>query len=144
MILILSRKGFECENIDDLKGLNRRHPLLALLLLLAMFSLAGIPPMAGFYAKLSVLQAVVGSGHIVVAVVAVMMSLVGAFYYIRVVKAAYFDEPEVGGVLDQPLQVGVVAKSMLMLNGALILVFGILPNGLMEISMRVIQESLRF
>lgn len=144
LILVLSRKGFECENIDDLKGLNRRHPLLALLLLLSMFSLAGIPPLAGFYAKLSVLQAVVGAGHIVVAVVAVMMSLVGAFYYIRVVKAAYFDEPEVGGVLDQPLQIGVVAKSMLVLNGALILVFGILPNGLMEVSMRVIQESLRF
>lgn len=143
LILVLSRKGFECENIADLKGLNRRHPLLALLLLLSMFSLAGIPPMAGFYAKLSVLQAVIGIGHIGIAVVAVMMSLVGAFYYIRVVKAAYFDEPETD-VLAQPLQVGVVAKSVLVLNGALIIIFGILPNSLMEVSMRVIQESLRF
>ena len=143
LILILSRNGFECENIADLKGLNRRHPLLALLLLLSMFSLAGIPPLAGFYAKLSVLQAVIGAGHIWVAVVAVMMSLVGAFYYIRVVKAAYFDAPETD-MLEQPLQVGAIAKSVLVLNGALILIFGILPNGLMEISIRVIQESLRF
>lgn len=143
LILILSRKGFECENIDDLKGLNRRHPMLALLLLLSMFSLAGIPPMAGFYAKLSVLQAVVGAGHISIAIVAVMMSLVGAYYYIRVVKAAYFDEPETD-VLDEPLQIGMVAKAILTVNGALIIVFGILPGGLMELSMRVIQESLRF
>ena len=105
--------------------------------------MAGIPPMAGFYAKLSVLQAVIGIGHVGVAVIAVMMSLVGAFYYIRVVKAAYFDEPE-NDVLAQPLQAGAVAKSILVLNGALIIGLGILPNGLMEISMRVIQESLRF
>ena len=143
LILVLSRKGFECENISDLKGLNRRHPLLALVLLLSMFSLAGIPPMAGFYAKLSVLQAVIGAGHIAIAVIAVMMSLIGAFYYIRVVKVAYFDEPETD-VLDEPLQMGVVTKSVLALNAALIIAFGILPNGLMEISMRVIQESLRF
>lgn len=143
LILVLSRKGFECENIADLKGLNRRHPLLALLLLLSMFSLAGIPPMAGFYAKLSVLQAVVGAGHITIAVVAVMLSLVGAFYYIRVVKAAYFDEPETD-VLDAPLEIGAITKSVLALNGALIIIIGILPNGLMEISVRVIQESLRF
>ncbi len=143
LILVLSRKGFECENISDLKGLNRRHPMLALLLLLSMFSLAGIPPMAGFYAKLSVLQAVVGAGHISIAIIAVLMSLVGAFYYIRVVKAAYFDEAETD-VLDQPLQIGVVAKAILAVNGALIILFGILPGGLMEISMRVIQESLRF
>lgn len=143
IILILSRKGFECENIADLKGLNRRHPWLALLLLLSMFSLAGIPPLAGFYAKLSVLQAVIGIGHVGIAVIAVMMSLVGAYYYIRVVKAAYFDEPE-NDVLAEPLQAGMVAKSVLVLNGVLIIGLGILPNGLMEISMRVIQESLRF
>lgn len=143
LILVLSRKGFECENIDDLKGLNRRHPLLALILLLSMFSLAGIPPLAGFYAKLSVLQAVIGAGHITIAVIAVLMSLVGAYYYIRVVKAAYFDEPETD-VLDQPLQMGIAVKSVLAINGFLIIVFGILPGGLMEVSMRVIQESLRF
>lgn len=143
IILTLSRKGFECEEISDLKGLNARHPFLALLLLLAMFSLAGIPPLAGFYAKLSILQAVVGVGHIGIAVVAVLLSLVGAFYYLRVVKAAYFDQPE-SNLLDQPLQIGVAAKTVLAVNGLLILGLGILPGGLMETSMRVIQESLRF
>ncbi len=143
LILVLSRKGFECENIADLKGLNRRHPMLALLLLLTMFSLAGIPPMAGFYAKLAVLQAVVGAGHVSLAVLAVLMSLVGAFYYIRVVKAAYFDEPETD-VLDQPIQIGFAAKAVFAVNGLLIIILGILPGGLMDLSMRVIQESLRF
>src|SRR5690606_28226037 len=94
LILLLSRSGFECEELSDLKGLNRRNPLLAGVLLLSMFSLAGIPPLAGFYAKLAVLQALIGAGHIAIAVVAVVCSLIGAFYYLRVVKLAYFDEPE--------------------------------------------------
>src|SRR3546814_10739019 len=94
LILLLSRNGFECEEITDLKGLNRRNPILAAMLLLSMFSLTGIPPMAGFYAKLAVLQALVGAGHVAIAVVAVIFSLIGAFYYLRVVKMAYFDEPE--------------------------------------------------
>src|SRR5690606_12388156 len=94
LILLLSWAGFECEEISDLKGLNRRSPVLAGMLLLAMFSLTGIPPMAGFYAKLAVLQALIGSGHVAIAVAAVMFSLVGAFYYLRIVKVAYFDEPE--------------------------------------------------
>jgi NADH-quinone oxidoreductase subunit N len=93
LILILSRRGFECDQIADLKGLNRRDPILAGVLLVSMFSLTGIPPMAGFYAKLAVLQALVGAGHIAAAVAAVMFSLIGAFYYLRIVKMAYFDEP---------------------------------------------------
>src|SRR3546814_14760112 len=83
----------ECEEIADLKGLNRRNPLLAGALLLSMFSLAGIPPLAGFYAKLSVLQVLVGADHVAIAVVAVMLSLIGAFFYLRIVQVAYFDEP---------------------------------------------------
>src|SRR5690606_9970597 len=94
LIMLLSRKGFECEEIADLKGLNRRNPILAAMLMLSMFSLAGIPPMAGFYAKLGVLQALVGARHVAMAIVAVILSLIGAFYYLRVVKMAYFDEPE--------------------------------------------------
>jgi NADH-quinone oxidoreductase subunit N len=93
LILILSRRGFECDQIADLKGLNRRDPILAGVLLVSMFSLTGIPPMAGFYAKLAVLQALVGAGHIAAAVAAVMFSLIGAFYYLRIVKMAYFDDP---------------------------------------------------
>ena len=79
IILLLSRQGFECEEISDLKGLNQRSPLLAGILLLTMFSLAGIPPLAGFYAKLTVLQALIGAGHVAVAVIAVLFSLIGAF-----------------------------------------------------------------
>lgn len=143
LILLLSRKGFDCENISDLKGLNQRHPLLALVLLLSMFSLAGIPPLAGFYAKLSVLQAVVGADHIVIAVLAVVMSLIGAFYYIRVVKVAYFDEAD-ADAKAQPLELGWVTNGVLGLNGLAIFIFGILPGGLLTLCIQVIQESLRF
>lgn len=141
LILLLSRKGFECEEISDLKGLNRRSPLLAGLLLLAMFSLTGIPPMAGFYAKLAVLQALVGTGQIAMAVVAVMFSLIGAFYYLRIVKMAYFDEP-VGEV--ESIDSGVVTGGLMSINGLLIIALGILPGGLMALCIRVIEGSLTF
>ena len=93
MLLYFSRAGFECENLDDLKGLNRTHPWYAFLMLILMFSLAGIPPTAGFYAKLAVLSAAVNAGQIWLAVVAVVLSLIGAFYYLRIVKLMYFDDP---------------------------------------------------
>ena len=139
MVLLLSRQGFECEHIDDLKGLNRRSPWHAAILLLLMFSLTGIPPMVGFYAKLAVLQVLIDAGHIALAVVAVMFSLIGAFYYLRVVKVVYFDEPvaEVG-----PVSSARGPRGVLSLNGALILVLGILPGGLMALCVRAIQTSL--
>jgi NADH-quinone oxidoreductase subunit N len=93
MILLLSRAGFEADKLDDFKGLNRRSPWLAFLMLLLMFSMAGIPPTVGFYAKLAVLQAVVEIGYVWLAVAAVMFSLIGAFYYLRIVKLMYFDTP---------------------------------------------------
>jgi NADH-quinone oxidoreductase subunit N len=141
LILLLSRKGFECEQISDLKGLNRRNPILAAMLLLSMFSLTGIPPMAGFYAKLAVLQALVGAGHVAIAVVAVIFSLIGAFYYLRVVKMAYFDEPE-----GEPVAIdnGVITNGVMSVNGLLIIVLGILPGGLMALCVRVIEGSLKF
>src|SRR5690606_26583134 len=141
LILLLSRKGFECEHISDLKGLNRRNPLLAGMLMLAMFSLAGIPPLAGFYAKLAVLQALVGTGHVTMAVVAVLFSLVGAFYYLRVVKAAYFDEPEGE---QPPLSHGIVTSGVMSVNSLLIILLGVLPGGLMALCVSVIESSLRF
>ncbi|WP_442592807.1 NADH-quinone oxidoreductase subunit NuoN [Parapusillimonas sp. JC17] len=141
LILLLSREGFECEEISDLKGLNRRNPVLAGLLLVSMFSLTGIPPLAGFYAKLAVLQALIGAGYIAMAVVAVLFSLIGAFYYLRVVKVAYFDEPE--GELV-PVNTGVVTNGLMSLNGLLILALGILPGGLMALCVRVIESSLKF
>ncbi|WP_370318060.1 NADH-quinone oxidoreductase subunit NuoN [Pusillimonas sp. NJUB218] len=141
VILLLSRSGFECEEISDLKGLNQRSPILAGVLMLTMFSLAGIPPLVGFYAKLSVLQALVGAGLVWLAVVAVVFSLIGAFYYLRVVKMAYFDEPE-GEV--HPVPTGTVSSGLMSLNGLAILVLGILPGGLMALCVSVIDSSLGF
>ncbi|MGE4125398.1 MAG: NADH-quinone oxidoreductase subunit NuoN [Pusillimonas sp.] len=141
VILVLSRRGFECEEISDLKGLNKRNPVLAGVLLLTMFSLAGIPPLAGFYAKLSVLQALVGAGLLWLAVVAVIFSLIGAFYYLRVVKVAYFDEPE-GQV--QPLESGALSGGLMSLNGLALIGLGILPGGLMAWCISVIDNALGF
>jgi len=140
LILLLSRKGFECEDLSDLKGLNRRSPMLSGILLLSMFSLAGIPPLPGFYAKLYVLQALIGVGHLWVAVVAVLFSLIGAFYYLRVVKIAYFDEPK-----DAPQQAlcanGRGAAGVMVLNGLAILALGLLPGGLMALCVRLMQGA---
>ncbi|KCB48121.1 proton-translocating NADH-quinone oxidoreductase, chain N [Bordetella hinzii 1277] len=139
IVLLLSRQGFECEHIDDLKGLNRRSPWHALIVLLLMFSLAGIPPLVGFYAKLAVLQAVIESGHVALAVAAVLFSLVGAFYYLRVVKVVYFDEPVAEAA---PVAATCVQRGLLSVNGALILILGILPGGLMALCVQVIKTSL--
>ncbi len=141
LILLMSRQGFECEEISDLKGLNRRNPLLAGVLMLSMFSLAGIPPLSGFYAKLVVLQAVVGAGHVWLAVFAVLCSLIGAFYYLRVVKVAYFDEPQDSVTLGS----GTLAtRGVMSLNGLLVIGLGILPGGLMSLCVDVIRQSLAF
>ena len=113
MIMLLSRNGFEAEQIDDLKGLNKRSPWFALVMLMLMFSLAGIPPFMGFYAKFSVLQAVLGTGQVWLAVAAVAFSLIGAFYYLRVIKVMYFDEP----VDQSAIAVGAEMRLVLSLNG---------------------------
>ena len=129
MLIYLSHAGFECENLDDLKGLNRRHPWYAFLMLVIMFSLAGIPPTAGFYAKLVVFQAAVAAGHVWLAVAAVLLSLVGAFYYLRVVKLMYFDEP----VAPSTVRAQPVGRLVLSANGLFLLLLGVLPQRLMEI-----------
>jgi NADH-quinone oxidoreductase subunit N len=132
VILLLSRSGFESEMVSDLAGLNQRSPLYAAVMALCMFSLAGVPPMVGFYAKLSVLQAMVSSGQgwlIGLAVYAVAMSLIGAFYYIRVIKIMYFDEPTQAAPIAAALDVRLV----LGINGALVLLLGLLPDGLMRL-----------
>ena len=132
IIMLLSRKGFESEEITDFAGLNQRSPLYAAVMAICMFSLAGIPPMVGFYAKLSVLQALISSGQAVdigLAVFAVMMSLVGAFYYLRVVKLMYFDAPAQTSVIEASADVRIV----LSINGALVLLLGVVPGGLMAL-----------
>jgi len=127
MLLYLSHAGFECENLEDLRGLNRTHPWYAFLMLLIMFSLAGIPPTAGFYAKLAVFQAAVAAGHVWLAVAAVLLSLVGAYYYLRVVKLMYFDDP----VAAQPVRPQPAGRLVLSANGLFLLLVGILPQDLM-------------
>jgi len=127
VLLCLSRAGFECENLDDVKGLNRTHPWIAFIMLLLMFSLAGIPPTAGFYAKLAVLSAAVDAGQIWLAVAAVILSLIGAFYYLRVVKLMYFDDPKVPAQVTGSLGFRVALSA----NGLAMLLFGILPSLLM-------------
>ncbi|MDB5861359.1 MAG: nuoN [Ramlibacter sp.] len=141
VILLLAREGFESDEIADLAGLNQRSPLYAGVMAICLFSLAGVPPLVGFYAKLAVLQALLVSGSamfIVLAVFAVMMSLVAAFYYIRVVKVMYFDEPITATTVAAPIDVRVV----LTINGALVLVLGILPGGLMSLCAQAIIKTL--
>ena len=137
VILLLSRDGFESENIVDLAGLNQRSPLYAAVMAVCMFSLAGVPPMVGFYAKLSVLQALLASSqpvYIGLAVFAVMMSLVGAFYYLRLVKVMYFDKPVQTAAIEASFDV----RSVLSINGALVLVLGLVPGGLMALCAQAI------
>jgi NADH-quinone oxidoreductase subunit N len=141
VILLLAREGFESEEIADLAGLNQRSPLYAGVMAVCLFSMAGIPPLVGFYAKLSVLQALVASGqglYIALAVFAVLMSLIGAFYYLRVVKVMYFDAPLTATSVSAPLDVRVV----LAVNGALVLVLGLLPGGLMALCADAIVRAL--
>ena len=141
VILLLAREGFESEEISDLAGLNQRSPLYAGVMAVCLFSMAGIPPLVGFYAKLAVLQALVASGqvlHIALAVFAVMMSLIGAFYYLRVVKVMYFDAPLTATSVSAPLDVRVV----LTINGALVLALGLLPGGLMALCADAIVRAL--
>ena len=124
MILLLSRAGFEADRIDDLKGLNQRSPWWAFVMLLAMFSLAGMPPTIGFYGKLLVLQSAVKVGYIWLAVVGVLAALIGAFYYLRIVKLMYFDDSQ-----DRsPIVARGDARWLLSGNGLALLLFGVLPQ----------------
>ncbi|MCG8039352.1 MAG: NADH-quinone oxidoreductase subunit NuoN [Candidatus Thiodiazotropha taylori] len=129
IIIALSRKGFEAENLDDMKGLNQRNPWFAGMMLLLMFSMAGVPPTVGFFAKLFVLDAVISVDLTWLALVGVAFSIIGAFYYIRVVKLIYFDQPED----ETPLSIGVDTQVMLSINGLSMLVLGLFPAGLLSL-----------
>jgi NADH-quinone oxidoreductase subunit N len=141
IILLLAREGFESEEVSDLAGLNQRSPLYAAVMAICLFSLAGVPPMVGFYAKLAVLQALISSGltsYLVLAIFAVMMSLIGAFYYLRIVKLMYFDAPITATTVSAPADV----RAVLAINGALVLILGILPGGLMTLCAQAIVKAL--
>jgi NADH-quinone oxidoreductase subunit N len=141
VLLLLSREGFESEEIADLAGLNQSSPLYAGIMAVAMFSLAGIPPLAGFYAKLSVLQALIASGnpvYLYLSVFAVLMSLIGAFYYLRIIKVMYFDAP----ITASHVVAGADVRLVLCLNGLAIIMLGLLPGGLMALCARAILQML--
>ena len=138
MIMLLSRVGFEADTLNDFKGLNQRSPWLAFLMLILMFSLAGVPPTVGFYAKFSVLNAVVQAGYVWLAVVAVLFSLIGAFYYLRIVKLMYFDAPE----SHEPIIFGQDTTLLISVNGLGVLLLGLLPGTLMSVCAVSVQQSL--
>jgi NADH-quinone oxidoreductase subunit N len=143
LIMLLARRGFECEEISDLSGLNARSPWMAGVMAVFMFSLAGIPPTAGFYAKLSVLQALITTNlphHLWLAIFAVLVSLVGAFYYLRIVKVMYFDEPTADAAAPSEQARGIHA--LLAANGGAVLLLGILPGGLMTLCSMAILRAL--
>ncbi|OWQ89274.1 NADH-quinone oxidoreductase subunit NuoN [Roseateles terrae] len=141
LVMLLSRQGFESEQISDLAGLYKRSPWYALVMAIYMFSLTGIPPTAGFYGKLAVLQAMVTTGselYIWLAVIAVMLSLIGAFYYLRVVKVMFFDEPTDRAGLTAPAD----ARFVMSINGLAVLVLGILPGGLLTLCSQALTRAL--
>ncbi len=133
IIMLLARKGFEAENLDDFRGLNQRSPWFAFLMLVLMLSMAGVPPTVGFWAKLAVLKVIVEIDMLWLALVAVFFSIIGIFYYLRVIKVMYFDE----AVDDQPLSCSLDMRVTLSSNALLILALGVYPAGLMSLCLSV-------
>jgi NADH-quinone oxidoreductase subunit N len=141
VLMALSREGFESEEIADFAGLNQRSPLHAAIMALCLFSLAGIPPLVGFYAKFAVLQALIGTGSstlIGLAVFAVLMSLIGAFYYLRVIKVMYFDDL----LTALPVTGSADTRAALGINAILIIVLGLMPGGLLDLCRNAIVATL--
>jgi NADH-quinone oxidoreductase subunit N len=130
MIMLLARAGFEAEEIDDFKGLNRRNPWYAGVMAIAMFSLAGVPPLFGFFAKLMVLKAVIDAGQLWLAIVAIVFAIIGLFYYLRVVKVLYFDTPLDDSPLALPADRGF--RWVLSANGLALVVLGVAWSPLLE------------
>jgi NADH-quinone oxidoreductase subunit N len=139
MILLLSRQGFEAENLDDLKGLNQRSPWMAFMMLITMFSMAGVPPTLGFYAKFTVLQAALQAGFVGAVVFAVLMAAIGAFYYLRIVKLMYFDTPQGNFAIVAPVDM----RWVLSINALAILLIGLMPQPLLNVCAKAIFTSLQ-
>jgi NADH-quinone oxidoreductase subunit N len=137
-IVLLSHKGFDIENIDDLKGLNKRNPWLAFMMMIVMFSMAGVPPTVGFFTKLLVLKALVDVHLTWVAILGLLFAVIGAYYYIRIVKVMYFDPP----ITASTVSAGNDVKWMLGVNGFAILGLGLFPGGLMSLCSEAILKSL--
>jgi NADH-quinone oxidoreductase subunit N len=138
VIMLLSRAGFDAENLEDFKGLNQRSPWFAAIMMVLLLSLAGVPPMMGFYAKLAVLQSVLGAGQLWLSIVAVMFSLVGAYYYLRIIKLMYFDD----ATDKSPIVAHGDMRVALSLNGVAIVALGLLPGPLMAACSAAIVRTL--
>ena len=138
LIMMLARAGHEAELISDFKGLGKRSPWFAIVMTILMFSLAGVPPMVGFIAKYAVLQAVANAGMVWLAVVAVMFSLIGAFYYLRIVKTIWFDEAADTSAISTPLDMRIIMS----LNGVAIVVMGVIPGSLLAVCYTAMQATL--
>ncbi len=138
VIMFMAHQGFEAEELRDFAGLGRSHPWLAGIMAFLMFSLAGVPPFAGFYAKFEVLAVLLATGRVWLVVAAVLLSLVGAFYYLRVIKTMYFDEP----TREHRVQASPMAWAVMSLNGVAVLLLGILPGGLMTLCYQALANSL--
>jgi NADH-quinone oxidoreductase subunit N len=136
VLTLASRAGFEAEDLDHFKGLHKRDPLLALGMMFFMFSTAGVPPFVGFWAKFNIFQALWTSGHYWLILIAAAMSVVGVFYYLRVVKLMYFDAAP--GDLPEGRASSVGVRAVLALNAAAVLALGVAPNGLIQLCARVI------
>lgn len=134
MILLLAREGFEGDQLEDFKGLHRKSPWFAAVMMMLMFSTAGVPPFVGFWAKIAVLAAVVDVGLVWLAAVAVLLSVVAAFYYLRIIKLMYFDEPS--DAID--IQAGGTLRAVLSANGVAVLALGIFPSVLLDLCARVL------
>jgi NADH-quinone oxidoreductase subunit N len=138
LVMMLARSGFEAEEIADFKGLAKRSPWYAIVMTVLMFSLAGVPPMMGFMAKWAVLQAVVATGQYWLAIVAVLFSLIGAFYYLRVVKTIWFDDAVDVSPISTPMDMRVA----LSLNGILVVLLGVMPGSLLAACLSAMTQTL--
>ena len=137
MIILLSRKGFESEKLDDFKGLNQRSPWHAFMMMILMFSMAGVPPFLGFWAKLSVLREVVAVDMVWLAAASVLFSIIGAFYYLRVIKIMYFDKPESSETISCSRDMSV----MISLNAIFVLLIGLFPDSLLGLCLKVVNAG---
>ena len=129
MILLISKAGYEAEEISDFRGLNSRNPWLAFMLLVIMFSLAGIPPTVGFFAKLGVLEALIQVHNIWLPSIALLFAVIGSYYYIAVIKVMYFEEPEVHDHITIPLNMRIAIS----FNGLILLGYGLFPSSIIQL-----------
>jgi len=133
MLILMSRKGFDADDLDDFKGLNKRSPWFAFIMMLLMLSMIGVPPLAGFYAKWWILAALLDQGYVWLAVIGVLFSVIGAFYYLRIIKLMYFDEPQDAASLEAPADL----QFALSINGLVVLGLGLFPDRLIAICAQI-------